>query len=357
MQSGSSENSTSTLPVFTTTPYGVRAHLPIIEIDSQGCLIAILSATREVERLDDRSACSPNLSVVGLTLRPCTVGADPQLPPLYYTSVHGTRYGRLVDISTSNWDSNHEWKFKGWKDVYIVPAPRHPPPSLHSIPSLLACRTSTPFRIPQRYLRALESQMIFSQWSVSTTLEHSVLERQDDNQSVTLTLSYSDSDDAFHVPDPLEFRSIYLSYGRCFKHPLNSNLTTNGLGRPWLSISEQADCTHNCETDHVGGPGGLWLHFQTKKWVFDHSYGTNRSPAGGIFLYYTMSLSPCLIHPATSYVIHLTATHNPPSSRRELQLYNFTVPSMSSFWEAAVKELEAKEARVRRLVEARNARP
>lgn len=326
MESGtrSSEN-TASLPVFTTTPYGVCAHLPIIKFDDKGHLVAILFTTCTAQGTLEY----PRL--IGLALRPCSKdGADP-LRPLYHTgfrdipeNIHPPSYRRLVDISRSARNINRQWEFKGWKAVYIVPAQEHPPHSPHSTgPSPLpGYHRSIPFRIPQRYLRALEDQGLAFRWSVSTTLEHSVLDWSEDNQVATLILLCATGFKDISPP-------LYISFGSCFKHARNP--TAHGLGHAWLSIKETRNTTHDCTTDHVDGLG---LPHLTKKWVYDHGDLLRNT---SYCHYYTMSLSLCPVHPDTTYVIHLTATEQPPRSLRELELYN-TVPSMSSFWEAAVKD-------------------
>lgn len=328
MQLESSEN-TFSLPVFTTTPYGVSAHLPIfqVEIDSQVGLMAILSATR---------ADCGHTGLVGLVLRPCTAGLPDPLRPLYSTGdflearplskFHvPVRYRRLVDISISDWNHTHvRLKFKSWKDVYIVPGPKHPqaPPSPHSILSLLAYHKFTPFRLPQRYLRYLEDEGFNFRWIISTTSKYAVLNWLEDKygNQVPVTLTWN-------LKDVIPASPLYLSFGRCFRDSPRILTTNRGLGRPWLSFGPTARTSHDCTTDHVDGG---WPHL-TKKWVFDHRYlleKYNLPFRHASQRYYTISLSPCLVNPDTAYVIHLTTTKNPPTNLRELELYKI-IPSMS----------------------------
>ncbi|KAI0755373.1 hypothetical protein C8Q80DRAFT_1341959 [Daedaleopsis nitida] len=222
---------------------------------TNGHLLAILSATSTAHSKDAEDV------LVALILRPRGVGADP-LRPLYstgdrirnlrphlsclkdfnYPSLKFHLYRRCINISRSDWNYVHQWEFKGWQDVYIVPALQdHPAPSSRYSGPSPAYGKSTPFRIHPRDLRALEIQ--------------------------------------------------YVRWG-----------------------------TH-----------------LTKRWVFKHNDEYERWPPSEY--YYTLSLSPCLVNPDTTYTIHLTATQDTPATLDEFELYN-TVPSMFEYWEAAVKTLK-----------------
>ena len=127
------------VPSFTTTPYGVRAHIPIIDLPYLS--IAVLF-------------CRYNNVPVGLALSRCPSGADPHRP-LYHCNHEAFRH---VSLSIAEEQSLRP----EWKTVYIIAQPPFRAdtfvgPSQRPLirtPLYTNTTRSTPFRVPAAALEA-----------------------------------------------------------------------------------------------------------------------------------------------------------------------------------------------------------
>ena len=133
------------IPAFTTTPYGILAHVPVIDLPA-GCSVALLS-------------CSNNYGPLGLLITRDTMGPG-AVRPVYRCSWGHFRIVRLKDIPSDG--PLGELK-PTWRDIYLTTRP--PFRALNAVasgPSLILISmsniTTSPFRFPLAVLDALASR-------------------------------------------------------------------------------------------------------------------------------------------------------------------------------------------------------
>ena len=221
------------MPSFSVTPYGIRAHVPIMDIHAQGFSIAWLGCVNE--RTKD---------AIGLCITPCHFSPDPTRQ-LYHTGCPGTP-SRTIAVA-QRFDDSLLWRQNcaEWREIDIADRPAPSPAINLYTPSDYSL--SPPFRFHMKDLEAClgkhghlvdVSKMPFD-W--------------DGSSPITFKFHASSYEYAFV--------KIYMVFGRCpiSSHGDPSPSTSSFQGRPhWAFVlfdKEDRDLStmpiHVCSRDHI----------------------------------------------------------------------------------------------------------
>ncbi|TBU31558.1 heterokaryon incompatibility protein-domain-containing protein [Dichomitus squalens] len=131
------------IPTFSITPYGIHAHLKVMDI-SPSLSIGLISCVINVRGRED---------ILGLFLSPCTSAMDSRRPLFHIGALDFHLVSHRTVLLGDTRSSVHIYhdsplvSFPQWREIYIT---HRPPPSTTSliphIPS--SCTISAPFRIP-----------------------------------------------------------------------------------------------------------------------------------------------------------------------------------------------------------------
>ena len=130
------------IPTFSVTPYGIHAHLKVMDI-SPSLSIGLISCVIDIQGRED---------IVGLFLSPCTSAMDPRRPLFHVGALDFHLLSHRTVLLGDTRNSVHIYhdspllSFPRWREIYIA---HRPPPTTHLIPHIpSSCTTSPPFRIP-----------------------------------------------------------------------------------------------------------------------------------------------------------------------------------------------------------------
>lgn len=302
------------MPTFSVTPYGVLAHIPVIDLSQY--MIAILFW-----------CCGPD-GHLGLRLNPCSNNFDSS-HPLYDVHPGGNR---IVSLGIHKGPgSDFKFTVQGqsapvvWKKIYIAhrPPPDSPTPDANTSLYLpLNLGVLMPFRFPGHNIQELYSSTGLRFASVSPmTLPWT------GSPPITLTFQ-PDSND--RIPSVLAVPGIDLHLGRCTVPTSSSSLvpgqTTAGsrrlLGPHWARLVFHAPKhdplrhtpyqEHSCAEDHICDWGGYKKAFYYPP---DSTMAVSQRPASSCFKpepgsefesSIFLSFTPCPLNPSTTLVVNIT---------------------------------------------------
>ncbi|TBU37117.1 hypothetical protein BD309DRAFT_657196 [Dichomitus squalens] len=258
----------ATIPTFTNTPYGVLAHIPIIE--AHDLIIAPLFCCNYGRQL-------------GLLLSRCPNAIDPARP-LYHICFRfrDSRFdSRLIDLGSSfaTFQLNGKRVTAQWKTVYLADRPPSTPP-----PTRVPMNRSmfTPFRLPRAHLRDLERH-----WDVQPLCRGGIPGRL---WNGLISFSFSPRQP---VGGGLPSQTFTIYLGRCAE-----GVT---LGAHWVRVTFKAppdqhsrdasNGAHDCSLAHVRDWPALTKTFSTP----------------GRTLNVQLTFVPCHLNPDATLVLSMNA--------------------------------------------------
>ncbi|KAI1791143.1 HET-domain-containing protein [Ganoderma leucocontextum] len=255
------------IPTFSITPFGIKAHVQTLKVNSRTLIAVLLCSVRE-----GRRQCP-----LGLVLTLCADSPDPSRP-LYHTgcrdktSIHILRLVRLPQNLDELRIRDKPVALK-WRNIYIT---HRPPPRTPSNPRiLLRSSLSGPFRIPKQAFQALHR----AKWTLESVSKMAPIW----TGSTPVSFTFRDGYGGYLV----------LAFGRCTVSSREDG--TEELGPHWATVKPYGDAPpahgHDCAEDHI-------CEWRDRRKTFDASYFSFQHLL-------TLAFSPCPINPADTLVVDM----------------------------------------------------